>query len=88
MNVLCCVPSGLLCGFTKYKFAGTAPGLTFTMGMLAIDPGDSQELTVQRQTTKPTLTAVLLIVTAFLLLFITSSPTDCSWALMLCGSME
>ena len=42
MNVLCCVPSGLLCGFTKYTVAGTAPGLTFTMGMLAIDPGDSQ----------------------------------------------
>lgn len=42
MNVLCCVHSGLLCGFTKYTVAGTAPGLTFTMGMLAIDPGDSQ----------------------------------------------
>ena len=42
VNGLCCVPFGLLCGFTKYSVAGTAPGLTFTMGMLVVDPGDSQ----------------------------------------------
>lgn len=53
VNVLCRVPFGLLCGFTKYSVAGTAPGLTVTVGMLAADPGHSQAFLHQAASAEP-----------------------------------
>ena len=42
--MLCCVPFRPLCGLTKYAVVGTALGLTLTVCMPAVGPGDSHAL--------------------------------------------
>ena len=44
MKVLCYVPLRPLCRLTKYTVVGTALSPALTVGMLAIDPVDSQVL--------------------------------------------